>query len=161
MQLSADLFIEPLAPLNKQQKLLCSGIKKHVQMLAGDIGARSLTSAPKGLEDAANYIEHVLQQIGFSFTRQEFKAEVYNTNARQQMPATIHTTRNIIAELKGSKRPNEILIIGAHYDTEYLSRGANDNASGIAALLEIAKAMRNSDKSERTIRFVAFSNEEQ
>ncbi len=161
MQLSADLFIERLAALNEEQKLLSSGIKGHVQMLAGDIGARSLTSAPKGLEAAANYIEHVLQEIGFNFTRQEFKAEVYNTNARQAMPATVHTTRNIIAELKGSTRPNEIIILGAHYDTEYLSRGANDNASGIAALLEIAKEMRNHAKTDRTIRFVAFSNEEQ
>lgn len=66
---------------------------------------------------------------------------------------------NIVAELRGCDRPGEIVLIGAHYDTAAGTPGANDNASGVAAMLEIAAAMAPS-LARRTVRFVAFANEE-
>src|SRR5262249_7502324 len=115
--LSAELYVESLAPLTAEQSLLRANISEHVCMLAGDIGARSLTEAPNGLFKAAEYIEHVFRKIGYEPVSQPFSAEVYKTGSRN---AEKHSTRNIIAELKGTSLPKEVIIVGAHYDTEYL-----------------------------------------
>jgi Zn-dependent M28 family amino/carboxypeptidase len=64
---------------------------------------------------------------------------------------------NIDTERSGST--DEILVIGAHYDSVSGCPGANDNASGVAALIELARIVR-PDTGRRTIRFVAFANEE-
>lgn len=66
---------------------------------------------------------------------------------------------NIIAELPGTTHPDEIIVIGAHYDTEINTPGADDNASGVAVMLELARRFANSPQ-PRTIRFIAFANEE-
>jgi Iap family predicted aminopeptidase len=66
---------------------------------------------------------------------------------------------NLEAEITGSEKPDEIVIISAHYDSLEGTPGANDNATGVAALLALARAFADS-KPERTLRFVAFVNEE-
>lgn len=71
---------------------------------------------------------------------------------------------NVVGEIRGSDRPNEIYIIGAHYDSTSenpmrAAPGAEDNASGTAALLTIASAIVN-EKPHATVRFIAFSGEE-
>jgi len=66
---------------------------------------------------------------------------------------------NVIAELGGTTAPDEIVIIGAHYDAEVDTPGADDNASGVAVLLELARRYAD-DPRERTVRWIAFSNEE-
>lgn len=157
--LSADLFAETPAELTAEQVLLRKNISNHVWMLAGDIGARSLTEAPNGLVKSAEYIEYVFKRIGYVPSSQFFNAEVFC--ARGSNRPQVHSTRNIVAELKGRTNSDQIVIVGAHYDTEYLSPGANDNASGVAALLEIARAIQVNGALNLTIRFVAFSNEEQ
>ncbi len=65
--------------------------------------------------------------------------------------------RNLIAELPGRERRKEIIVVGAHYDSLPGSPGANDNASGVAALVALARTFAG-DPQERTIRFVAFAN---
>ena len=67
---------------------------------------------------------------------------------------------NIEANLEGRKRPEEVIVVGAHYDSHGPSPGANDNASGVAALLELAEVLRPRSFS-RSLRFVAFTNEEE
>jgi Zn-dependent M28 family amino/carboxypeptidase len=62
-------------------------------------------------------------------------------------------------ELKGAERPEEIVVVGGHYDAVSDLPGANDNATGTAATLALAAALR-SAKPRRTLRFVAFVNEE-
>jgi len=66
---------------------------------------------------------------------------------------------NVIAERRGTTRPDEIVLIGAHYDAEVDTPGADDNASGVAAMLELARRFA-SVQTDRTIRWVAFTNEE-
>src|SRR5690606_24455686 len=66
---------------------------------------------------------------------------------------------NIEAELTGETQPEQIVIVGAHYDTAPGTPGANDNASGVAALLALARRFAHS-RPEKTLRFVAFTNEE-
>jgi Zn-dependent M28 family amino/carboxypeptidase len=66
---------------------------------------------------------------------------------------------NLEGEIAGTQKPEEIVLVGAHYDSVPVSQGANDNASGVAAVLEIARLLR-TEPFSRTVRFVAFVNEE-
>jgi len=114
-------------------------------MLCVKIGERNYIFYDN-LNRAAEYIEHTLKQTDFTVQRHQ-----YSLNSKAYY--------NIVAEKKGTVRPEEIMIVGAHYDSVLGSPGADDNASGVAALLALAHAV--SPKSPaRTIRFVAFVNEE-
>jgi Zn-dependent M28 family amino/carboxypeptidase len=64
-----------------------------------------------------------------------------------------------LAEIPGTTNPNEIIVLGAHYDTEVNTPGADDNASGVAVMLELARRFANNPQ-PRTLRFIAFTNEE-
>jgi len=117
-----------------------------VQYLAGDIGERSCRNVEK-LDRAADFIEDRFRTYKCGTCRQGF---TFNGN----------TFFNIIAEVKGSDlSQKEILVIGAHYDTVAATPGADDNASGIAGLLELARLAK-IEPPRKTIRFVAFTLEE-
>lgn len=155
----------PLPELTAEERLLSSRLFNHVTVLAGDIGARSLTDAPDGLAKAAAYIDYVLRDYEYSPEREEFRVRTFNSNRREitetgiSLPRVEHTTCNIIAEVAGDRKASEIVVVGAHYDGVYNCPAANDNGSGVAALLELAKLMRRSSPA-RSLRFVAFTNEE-
>ena len=117
----------------------------HVEFLSTKIGERNSYKF-SALDRAYCYIIKTMQQSSF-----EIKDLSYSYKS-----VTFH---NIVAEKIGTHYPDEIIIIGAHYDTVYNSPGADDNASGIAALLELIRLLDNY-KSKRTIRFVAFTLEE-
>jgi hypothetical protein len=68
-------------------------------------------------------------------------------------------TQNVIAELKGTLRPEEIVVVGGHYDTVPGVRGASDNAGGTSIAMELARVF-NEKGSKRTLRFVAWGSEE-
>jgi Zn-dependent M28 family amino/carboxypeptidase len=121
-------------------------LRQDVRMLASDIGPRNVNKHPDALETAARYLQMRLEKLGYKVTVQEFV-----TDGRP--------TRNLEAEIRGTTRPGEIIVVGAHYDSHYETPGADDNASGVAALLEIAELLR-SRKVMRTVRFVFFANEE-
>ncbi len=121
-------------------------LKATVNYLSADIGERSWQDVKK-LNRAADYIEDTFRSYGYSVKRQSF---AYGGN----------TYYNIIAEATGTDAAaRDILIIGAHYDTVKGTPGADDNASGVAALLELAR-LTALQPAKRTIRFVAFSLEE-
>lgn len=67
------------------------------------------------------------------------------------------STQNIIAEKKGTQRPEEIVFVGAHYDA--LCAAADDNSTGVAAVVEIARILKDRDF-PRTVRFIGFDLEE-
>ncbi len=138
-------YSDPLAPLSDEEKQLSRHLKTHVTVLGGKIGERHVWCNDR-LNQAADYIQSVLIGLGYRVSTQEFQVEA-------------GTVRNIEAERKGSSVPEEIIIIGAHYDSVIGSPGANDNASGIAAVIEIARLLADK-KLSRTLRFVAFVNEE-
>ncbi|MFO7983869.1 MAG: M20/M25/M40 family metallo-hydrolase [Desulfuromonadales bacterium] len=120
-------------------------LKDHVEQLATTIGERNLWHFDR-LEQTARYVEEQMRKSGY-----EPQAESYEVEGK--------TCRNIVIEKKGVERPGEIVLIGAHYDTVPGSPGANDNASGVAALLEIAHLLAEVE-TRRTLRLVAFVNEE-
>jgi|AGTN01.2.fsa_nt_gi Predicted aminopeptidases len=155
----------PLPELTEAERALSKGLSDHVWMLAGDIGARSLTSAPENLAKAAEYIEHVFRTNAYEPGRQEFTVDVFSKRKREITSDTIvfatetHNTWNVIAEKKSNSIGTGIVVVGAHYDSVYDCPAANDNGSGVAAMLEIARLLRHESLS-KTLRFVAFTNEE-
>src|SRR3989454_3576573 len=69
---------------------------------------------------------------------------------------------NTVAELRGTERPGEVVIVGAHLDSWDLATGASDNGTGSMATLETARVIAQSGlKPRRTIRFILFTGEEQ
>lgn len=119
-------------------------IKKHVTMLAGNIGERNI-SQPRALLRAADYITDQWQAMGLEVQPQYFKTQGVEC-------------RNLEVTHIGSEQPGKIILVGAHYDSSHDCPGANDNASGIAALLEISRAISRM-RSKCSIRYVAFANQ--
>ncbi len=142
MTRSAESHGEPVAGA---PTVAAERLRAHVEYLATRIGERNLYR-PGTLEAAADYIEAQWRAEGYAVRRQ-----VYEVSGV--------ASANLEASLAGEARPDEVLVVGAHYDTVPGSPGANDNASGVAALLEIARALRTLRPS-LTLRFVAFVNEE-
>lgn len=124
---------------------LAENLRGHVQVLAGDIGERHVWR-PRALAAAAYYIERALGDCGYEVRRQRYEVEA--------IPCL-----NLEVEATGSDRDRSMLVVGAHYDTVSGSPGADDNASGVAALLEIARLLRTT-RLRSTVRCVAFVNEE-
>jgi carboxypeptidase Q len=80
-------------------------------------------------------------------------------NAFSEQPVQVYNT---VAEIKGSSKPDEVVIIGAHLDSWDLGTGATDNGTGSAAVMEAARALAKSGlEPRRTIRFILFTGEEQ
>jgi hypothetical protein len=117
----------------------------HVEMLAGTIGERHMWR-PTALYEAADYI------------RQTFAASGYTPHAQGY---DLHGIRveNLEAVLLGSTQSGQVLVVGAHYDSVPGCPGANDNGTGVAAVLELARRFAGQPR-PRSIRFVAFVNEE-
>lgn len=120
-----------------------SQLKEHVEKLGGKFGIRN---NPISLQMSLNYITDRLKSYGYVVKEQK-----YNVDTMQ--------LRNIEAEKRGTQKPDEIIILGAHYDSVFSSPGADDNGSGVASVLELARLF-SEQKCKRTIRFVFFASEE-
>ena len=138
-------FSGPLPPLSAEESQISENLNQHITYLAGEIGERNVI-AYEPLRKTAQYIEDDFKKLGYAVKSQEYTVQM-------------RKVRNLIVEIPGSAKTGEIVVIGAHYDTVYDCPGADDNTSGIAALLELARLLRDSHPA-RTIRFVAFVNEE-
>jgi len=135
---------EPFIGAEKEDTVLIKRLKAHVYTLSHEIGDRSMFKYDK-LERAAEYITEAFSSFGYEVKFQEYEVQG-------------KTAKNIIALKTGAKRPEEVIIVGAHYDTCF-NPGADDNASAVAGLIELARFM--SDKrADRSIKFIAFVNEE-
>jgi Zn-dependent M28 family amino/carboxypeptidase len=145
MRMPGKSYVGPLAPLDAKESALADELRSDVQSLAGEIGERSVRR-PSGLNAAADSIERALVDAGLTPD-----AQTYIVQGVQ--------CRNIEASIGGSDRPGDIVIVGAHYDSVAGTTGANDNASGVAAMLALARRLSRTHPSA-TLRFVAFANEE-
>ncbi|HEY4329470.1 MAG TPA: M28 family peptidase, partial [Phycisphaerae bacterium] len=121
-------------------------LRQHVDFLAGMIGPRHL-ALPSTIDATIKYIEKQFATIGTSISRQTYQVDGIDAH-------------NLILERRGSTAPEKILVIGAHYDTEEITPGADDNASAVAALIEAAR-LTAPFKPRHTLRFVCFPCEEQ
>ena len=127
------------------QHELESALRRHVGRLAGEIGERHVLR-PESLHAAERYIAETWRGHGFEVNRQSYQAQGVDC-------------ANLELVIAGAARSEEIVLAGAHYDTVPGSPGADDNASGVAAILELARLLR-AAKPARTIKLVAFVNEE-
>ena len=141
----------PLPPLTEEQKLLRGQLRKDVEKLAGEIGDRNVNTEYENLCKAADFIEKSLLESDYKVFRQAYETSLYILKGRE--------CYNLEVEITGLEKPDEIVVIGAHYDSLEGTPGANDNASGVAALLALARQFADK-KTARTLRFVAFANEE-
>jgi len=131
--------------LNSKSDELAKNLEKHVYILSSEIGDRNVITQYTQLNAAKKYISEKLSSWGYMV-----KFQNYNVYGKE--------VSNIIAE-KASTNPNkEVIIVGAHYDTCY-NPGADDNASGVAAILELARWFKDKN-TNKNIRFIAFVNEE-
>jgi acetylornithine deacetylase/succinyl-diaminopimelate desuccinylase-like protein len=106
-----------IVPAEQQATSDC--LRAHVAMLAGRIGERNYMRLA-ALDSAADYMHATLASLGYTVTEQRYTAGS-------------KTFRNIEAVLPGRARPDEIIVVGGHYDSVFDSPGADDNASGAAA----------------------------
>jgi Zn-dependent M28 family amino/carboxypeptidase len=118
-------------------------LEEHVRFLSEDGEWRNLRR-PAGLDRAANYIAETLSRTGAVVSRQPYKAG----------PAQ---AQNVIGRFGLEERPR--IVVGAHYDVFDMLPGADDNASGVAALLELARLLEH-QKLATTVELVAYSTEE-
>jgi hypothetical protein len=129
----------------KEKMEIQNNLRKTVRILSQEIGSRGYLQID-ALQKSDEYITSELKRYGYTVSLQpyEYQGRTYN---------------NIYTEIRGDKKPGSILLLGAHYDTVAGTPGADDNASGIAGLLEVARLLRNRSF-DRTVRFVAFTLEE-
>lgn len=136
--------------LTNNHSMIADQIKKDVAFLADSIGQRNMHT-PGTMDASVDFIRQRFESLGFL-------PETQTYTLRRGVYAG-RSASNIIAEIPGSAQNGEIIVIGAHYDSVPHSPGANDNASGVAVLLSLAGDLADS-KPSRTLRFVAFANEE-
>jgi hypothetical protein len=126
-----------------REAVITDRIRSHIKALEG---VRHPLAAPDALEQAADYISESLRSLDYEMTEQRF-----TDNGRP--------FRNIIATRQGLTRPNERVVVLAHYDTVAGTPGADDNASGVAVMLEIARVLARFTF-ERTLNFIGVTLEE-
>lgn len=134
----------PLPALTPKQTDLAAALKRDVVELAETIGERN-TFRYAALRRAADYVERQLSVAG--------------KVTRHSVPASGKACDNLEVEILGATSPDEIVLVGGHYDSVVGCAGANDNASGTAGVLALARALAGSAPA-RTLRLVAFVNEE-
>lgn len=135
----ASYSSEPQAPEDGE---LATRLETHVRRLAST--SRNLQSIAT-INHSLAYIEGELEGYGYAIEKQE----------------VLTPADNLVVRLAAKTADAPILIVGAHYDSAGASPGADDNASGVAALLELARALKPLDgKAEVEIQLVYYANEE-
>jgi len=135
-----------LPPLGAEDQQLPAKLKVHVLAVASE---EHNVGHPEALERSARYIESTLSGLGYAVSLQEFETEgvkVRNLEVRRTG--------------SGTGKPR-IIVIGAHYDSALGAVGADDNGSGVAALLELARLLKPVQPAEGLeMRLVFYVNEE-
>lgn len=137
--------MDPRPSLAAHSASLEARLRAHVEALAGEIGERNVWRA-QALRAAADYIRATWSALGYAVEAQGYEAEgIWCENLEIMIP--------------GRVAHSGIVLAGAHYDTVAGSPGANDNASAVAGILEIARLLHGLEP-EHSVRLVAFVNEE-
>jgi len=145
LKMPGKTYSGELPPLTPAQLLLRDELLRDVETLADRIGQRNIWNH-HNLTAAADFLETSLADASYKVHRQNYLVEGKNCC-------------NIEVEITGTKHPEQITIIGAHYDSVIGCPGANDNASAVAAALALAHRFAGK-KIDKTLRFVFFTNEE-
>ena len=145
MKMPGRSFTGDLPVMSVSQGALAQALHADVEHLAGHIGERN-TTRPDRLRAAELWLTSALEAAGYSVGRQPYEAGGVEC-------------ANLWVQQGGTAPAGEIVVVGAHYDSVRGSPGANDNATGAAAVLALARRFAGRP-SPRTLRFVLFTNEE-
>lgn len=139
-------FAGPLPPISDEEVDLAKRLEGHIRAVASQ--PHNLDHYP-ALEAAALYIETTLKSFGYTPVPQEYRVRG-------------KTVRNIevVIEPAAGSRDVETYVIGGHYDSPDDSPGANDNGTGVAAALELARLLRGWKPQRHRLRLVLWVNEE-
>ncbi len=135
--------------------VLLNSNKEHglVNMTSGG-RSYQIAALPSAMITSENY-----ELLARLMKRGRVEVELGITNSIRPGPVEVYNT---VAEISGSGKPDEVVVLGAHLDSWDLGTGATDNATGSAVVLEAARALKALNlKPKRTIRFILFSGEEQ
>jgi hypothetical protein len=135
----------PLPAPSGEEVALAGALERDIRTLATDIGERNLRH-PDALARAASWVEASFEESGYAVSHERYDVRG-------------HEVANLFVERRGAREPETLVVVGAHYDSAPGTPGADDNASGVAALLALARAFGHATP-DRTVRFVAFVNEE-
>lgn len=136
-----------LPPLTADERAIAATLKRHIETIAA---REHNIEHYDELEKVAAYLEAALSSHGYAVARQEFVAA----------GKTVRNIDVVIEPAAGTTDP-EVVVVGAHYDSAEDTPGANDNASGTAAVLELARLLRDlKGNARKRIRLVLFVNEE-
>jgi Peptidase family M28 len=138
-------YRQALPPLTAKEIEIQSHLQSDVETLASNIGRRNASNY-QNLVAAKDFLDRELTQAGYTVREQKYTIDG-------------QTFSNLEVEIPGSTLADEILVVGGHYDSAFTSPGANDNATGAAAVLALAREFVGT-KPMRTLRFVEFTNEE-
>ncbi len=137
-----ELHTGALVPLTEEEQSCSDRIQATVEMLSKDIGSRG-NESPSNLLEAEGYLQGLLHHAGCTVRTIDFDGRT-------------GTTHHLEVEFKGQIKADEIVVIAAHYDTAVHVPGADTDASGCAAVVELARTFAEVPV-ERTLRFVLFS----
>lgn len=134
-------------------------IRIETELASDKMQGRQIFTA--GIDSASVFIEKEFTKIGLSYFQNLL-------NYKQQFEAEGQAANNVIGILPGKSKPNEFVIFSAHFDhlgsvdygDDKIYNGANDDASGVTAIIALASYFKQLDQNERTIIFVAFTGEE-
>jgi acetylornithine deacetylase/succinyl-diaminopimelate desuccinylase-like protein len=127
---------------------LAGRLEARVRHLSETIGVRHF-ERPAALTATERYISEQLSAMGVEVNEHEFRAKGQR-----------FVNLEVVAPRAGGSEPEPgCIVVGAHYDTVPSTPGADDNASGVAALLELVQQL-GTQRLGRTVRFVFFPNEE-
>ena len=157
-------FTEPLS----SQSINESIVKKHIYTLAND-SMQGRKAGTEGIEKAAKYIESQFKKIGLKYFNNNSFRQTFNYKNKRSRNQEELKLYNIIGFLEGNEKKDEIVVISAHYDHlgmkstgsgDLIYNGANDNATGVAAVLALAEYFKSKNNNSRSILFIAFTAEE-
>lgn len=125
-----------------------------IETLADDIGPREATS--KNFDEAADLVEKRLDELGYDVSTEKVTVPAGNSWGT---PVRAGSSRNVIADPAGFDDGEPHVVVVAHLDTVPVAPGAEDNASGVSVLLELARMVAVAPP-ELPVRFIAFGAEE-
>lgn len=134
-------------------------IRIETELSSDKMQGRAIFTA--GIDSASVFIEKEFKKVGLDFY-QNLK------NYRQEFTAKSNSANNVIGIIPGKSKSDEFVIFSAHFDhlgmveegSDKIYNGANDDASGVTAVISLAKYFKELKNNERTLIFVAFTGEE-
>ena len=157
-------FTEPLSSQSINESL----VKKHIYTLAND-SMQGRKAGTEGIEKAAKYIEGQFKKIGLKYFNNNSFRQTFNYKNKRSRNQEELNLFNVVGFLEGNEKKDEIVVISAHYDHlgmkssgagDLIFNGANDNATGVAAVLALAEYFKSKNNNSRSILFIAFTAEE-